>query len=55
MSGQLSDDGNFMWNGNEWVPVEQAPAPVAAAPAMPEPVAAVAPAMAEPVAAEAPA
>ncbi len=51
MSGQLSDDGNFMWNGNEWVPVEQAPVPVAAAPAMAEPVAAVAPAMAEPVAA----
>ncbi|MBJ83898.1 MAG: hypothetical protein CMB52_00045 [Euryarchaeota archaeon] len=50
MSGQLSDDGNFMWNGNEWVPVEQAPAPVAATPAMAEPVAA-APAMAEPVAA----
>ena len=26
---QLSEDGNFMWNGNEWIPVEaQTPAPV---------------------------
>ena len=23
---QLSEDGNYMWNGSEWVPVEQAPA-----------------------------
>ena len=22
---QLSEDGNYMWNGDEWVPVEQAP------------------------------
>ena len=29
MTGQLSDDGNFMWNGNEWVPVEQQAAPAA--------------------------
>ena len=42
---QLSDDGNYMWNGTEWVPVEAAPAP--AAPAMPEPAA---PAMATPAA-----
>ena len=34
---QLSDDGNYMWNGTEWVPVEAAPAP--AAPAMPTPAA----------------
>ena len=47
MTGQLSDDGNFMWNGNEWVPVEQAPAAEPAAPAVAEPVAE-APAMAEP-------
>ena len=20
---QLSEDGNFMWNGTEWVPVEE--------------------------------
>ena len=26
---QLSDDGNFQWDGNEWVPVEQAAAPAA--------------------------
>ena len=26
---QLSDDGNFQWNGNEWVPVDQAAAPAA--------------------------
>ncbi len=30
---QLSDDGNFQWDGNQWVPVEQAAAP--AAPAAP--------------------
>ena len=30
---QLSEDGNFMWNGTEWVPVEaEAPAEEAAAP-----------------------
>ena len=30
---QLSEDGNFMWNGTEWVPVEaKAPAEEAAAP-----------------------
>ena len=29
MTGQLSDDGNFTWNGNEWVPVEQQAAPAA--------------------------
>jgi hypothetical protein len=29
---QLSDDGNFMWNGNEWLPVESAPATEPAAP-----------------------
>ena len=57
MTGQLSDDGNYMWNGNEWVPVEQAPAaaepaasavmePVAETPAMVEP------AVSTPVAAE---
>ena len=50
MTGQLSDDGNFMWNGNEWVPVEQAPAAEPAAPAVVEPVAET-PAMAEPAAA----
>ena len=22
---QISEDGNYMWNGDEWVPVEQAP------------------------------
>ena len=26
---QLSDDGNFQWDGNEWVPVEQAAAAAA--------------------------
>ena len=57
MTGQLSDDGNYMWNGNEWVPVEQAPSaaepaasavmePVAETPAMVEPT------VATPVAAE---
>ena len=29
---QLSDDGNFMWNGNEWLPVESAPVTEVAAP-----------------------
>ena len=29
---QLSDDGNFQWDGNQWVPVEQAAEPAAAAP-----------------------
>ena len=37
---QLSEDGNYMWNGTEWVPVEeQAPAPaeeVEATPPVPE-------------------
>ena len=37
---QLSEDGNYMWNGTEWVPVEeQAPAPaeeVETAPPAPE-------------------
>lgn len=50
MTGQLSDDGNYMWNGNEWVPVEQAPAasePAVVAPAVVEPVAET-PVMAEP-------
>ena len=27
---QLSDDGNFQWDGNQWVPVEQAAEPAAA-------------------------
>lgn len=36
---QLSDDGNFMWNGNEWVPVEQEAAPAPAAPAAAAPAA----------------
>ena len=49
---QLSDDGNYMWNGTEWVPVEAAPAP--AAPAMPEPAAPVMPTPAAPMAAAAP-
>ena len=59
MTGQLSDDGNYMWNGNEWVPVEQAPAaaePAVAASAVMDPVAEtpamVEPAVATPVAAE---
>jgi len=26
---QLSDDGNFQWDGNEWVPVQQTAAPAA--------------------------
>ena len=26
---QLSEDGNFQWDGNQWVPVEQAAAPAA--------------------------
>ena len=49
---QLSDDGNYMWNGTEWVPVEAAPAP--AAPAMPEPAAPAMPTPAAPMAAAAP-
>ena len=49
---QLSDDGNYMWNGTEWVPVEAAPAP--AAPAMPEPAAPEMPTPAAPMAAAAP-
>lgn len=49
---QLSDDGNYMWNGTEWVPVEAAPAP--AAPAMPEPAAPVMPTPVAPMAAAAP-
>ena len=49
---QLSDDGNYMWNGTEWVPVEAAPAPVA--PAMPEPAAPAMPTPAAPMAAAAP-
>ena len=47
MTGQLSDDGNFMWNGNEWVPVEQQAAPAA-------PMAAAEPMAAAPMAAAAP-
>jgi hypothetical protein len=47
MTGQLSDDGNFMWNGNEWVPVEQQAAPAA-------PMAAAEPMAASPMAAAAP-
>jgi hypothetical protein len=35
---QLSEDGNFMWNGTEWVPVEaEAEAPAAEAPAVEAP------------------
>ena len=49
---QLSDDGNYMWNGTEWVPVEAAPAP--AVPAMPEPAAPAMPTPAAPMAAAAP-
>lgn len=49
---QLSDDGNYMWNGTEWVPVEAAPAP--AAHAMPEPAAPAMPTPAAPMAAAAP-
>lgn len=49
---QLSDDGNYMWNGTEWVPVEAAPAP--AAPAVPEPAAPAMPTPAAPMAAAAP-
>lgn len=49
---QLSDDGNYMWNGTEWVPVEAAPAP--AAPAIPEPTAPAMPTPAAPMAAAAP-
>ena len=49
---QLSDDGNYMWNGTEWVPVEAAPEP--AAPAMPEPAAPAMPTPAAPMAAAAP-
>ena len=47
MTGQLSDDGNFMWNGNEWVPVEQQAAP-AAPMAAAEPMAAAAPMVVSP-------
>jgi len=47
MSGQLSDDGNFMWNGNEWVPVEQQAAPAAPMVAA-EPMAAAAPMVVSP-------
>ncbi len=57
MTGQLSDDGNYMWNGNEWIPVEQAPAAaepavvesVAETPVMAEPAAVATPVAAEPM------
>ena len=48
----LSDDGNYMGNGTEWVPVEAAPAP--AVPAMPDPAAPAMPTPAAPMAAAAP-
>ena len=39
MTEQLSEDGQWMWNGSDWVPAEQAAAPEPAAPVAPEEVA----------------
>ncbi len=39
MSEQLSEDGQWMWNGSDWVPAEQAAAPEPAAPVAVEEVA----------------
>jgi hypothetical protein len=39
MSEQLSEDGQWMWDGSDWVPAEQAAAPEPAAPGAPEEVA----------------
>ena len=35
MTAQISDDGQYMWNGTEWVPNPAAAAPAAPAAAMP--------------------
>ena len=30
MTMQISEDGKYKWDGNEWIPIDAAPAPPAA-------------------------